>query len=71
MKTTELNEMTIDELKQKLNATHKSLFELRGKAVTGRLEKPSRIKEARRDIARINTIIREREINESKGKKED
>ncbi|MFC1509877.1 50S ribosomal protein L29, partial [Candidatus Omnitrophota bacterium] len=45
----------------KLVALKKSLYELNVKKVTGRIEKPSKIKEARRDVARVLTVLGEKE----------
>ena len=59
LKPKELRELTLDELKQKLNSIRKELFELNFKAKIGRVEKPSRINDAKRDIARIITIMQE------------
>lgn len=56
MKTNELRDLTVEELDQKLEETKKELFNLRIQQSTGQLEKPSRIREVRRDIARMNTV---------------
>ena len=42
---------------------HDKLFDLRLKQSTGNLEKPSKIKELRKDVAKMKTILRERELN--------
>lgn len=60
LKTSELRDSTKQELKEKILTLKKTLFELRSKGATGRIEKPSRIKETRRDIARILTVLREK-----------
>lgn len=59
MKIKELREKTAQELEQKLHSLKEELFNLRYQAKTGRLEKPSQIRNIKRDIARINTIIKE------------
>jgi len=59
VKATELRNLTKQELEQKLEALKKSLFEMRTQAATGRIEKPSRISQTRRDIARVLTVLRE------------
>lgn len=60
MKAKELRDRTRAELEQKLFSLKEELFNLRFQAKTGRLEKPSRIRNIKRDIARINTIIKEK-----------
>lgn len=57
MKASEIRELTEAELHQKLNDTQKELFNLRMQQTSGQLEKPSRIRELRRDAARISTVI--------------
>ena len=59
MKIKEIRELTTEELLNKIE----ELFNLRFANATGNLEKPSRIKEIRKTIARIKMVIREREIN--------
>ena len=60
MKASELKELTQEELNQRYEETQKDLFNLRIQQSTGQLEKSSRVKELRRDIARIKTIMKER-----------
>ena len=60
MKATEIRELTEAELNQRLQDTQKELFNLRVQQSYGQLEKSSRIKELRRDVARINTVISQR-----------
>lgn len=62
MKAKEVRDMTNDELKVKLNSLKEELFNLRFQVATGQLDNPMRIKDVRRSIARILTIIREREL---------
>ncbi len=64
MKIKELRELSSKELEGKIIEAKKELFNLRMKQSTGTLEKPSKIKELRKDVARMKTIIREREIAE-------
>ena len=64
MKTSELRKLTTEELKKKATEYKEELFSLRMQKATGMLEKPSRIKELRKSVARINTILKEREIVE-------
>lgn len=60
LKPNELRNMTVDEIKQKIEALKKDLYSLRTEAKAGRVEKPHRINETRKDIARCETIIREK-----------
>jgi large subunit ribosomal protein L29 len=60
MKAKELREKTLPELEQKLQSLKATLFNLRYQANTGRLEKPSQIRNIKKDIARINTITKEK-----------
>jgi large subunit ribosomal protein L29 len=62
MKAKDLRAMTNAELVNKLDDSHQELFNLRFQRVTGQLANPARIREVRRDIARIMTILREREL---------
>lgn len=62
MKAKELRDMTVEELQKKMNDTKDELFRLRFQLATGQLDNPMRIKEVRRNIARVKTVIREREI---------
>jgi large subunit ribosomal protein L29 len=61
-KSTELRELHDGEIATRLDEAKQELFNLRFQLVTGQLDNPARIGEVRRDIARIKTIIREREI---------
>jgi large subunit ribosomal protein L29 len=61
-KATELRELHDTEIATRLDEAKQELFNLRFQLVTGQLDNPARIGEVRRDIARIKTIIREREI---------
>jgi large subunit ribosomal protein L29 len=58
----ELREMADDELAQMLAENKEELFNLRFQIVTGQLDDPRRIKAVKREIARILTVQREREI---------
>lgn len=62
MKTHELTGMSDDELLLALRDTEKHLFQLRFQSATDRLETPSEISKAKRQIARIKTIQRAREL---------
>jgi large subunit ribosomal protein L29 len=60
IKANELRNMTVDEIRIKMEALKKDLYNLRTEVKAGRVEKPHRINETRRDIARCETIIREK-----------
>ena len=62
MKINELRELTTKELEEKKEELKAELLNLRFANASGNLEKPSRIKEIRKTIARIEFTIREREI---------
>lgn len=62
MKIKDLRELSDKELESKIIETKKELFNLRMKQSTGTLEKPSKIRELRKDVARMKTILREREL---------
>ncbi len=59
MDVKELRDMTNEELQQKAQQLKQELFNLRFQQATGRIENVMRIKQTRRDIARIKTILRE------------
>lgn len=63
LSTEELDVMTDAELLEKLKESKEELFNLRFSAVTHRLEDSGRLREVRREIARIYTIKRERELD--------
>ena len=60
MKTNELRELTTEELTKKIHECKEELFSLRMQKATGMLENPARIRELRKTVARINTILNER-----------
>jgi large subunit ribosomal protein L29 len=60
IKANELRNMTADEIRQKIDAFKQELFNLRTEAKAGRIEKPHKINEARKNIARCETILREK-----------
>ena len=64
MKTNELRKLTNEDLNKKITESKKELLDLRIKQSTGSLEKPSKIHELRKDVARMKTILRERELSE-------
>ena len=60
IKANELRNMTVDEIRLKLEGLKRDLYALRTEAKAGRIEKPHKISEARKDIARCETIIKEK-----------
>jgi large subunit ribosomal protein L29 len=66
MTAAELKEKENDVLQQELVAQTKHLFDLRSQAVTEKLEDPSQIGKTRKTIARIKTLLRQREIEATK-----
>ena len=62
IKANELRNMTADEIKLKIEGLKKELFNLRTEAKAGRIEKPHKINETRKDIARCETVIKEKEM---------
>jgi large subunit ribosomal protein L29 len=62
VKAEELRELTGDELDGQLAHLKEELFNLRFQAVTGQLDNPARVRLVRKDIARVMTIMREREL---------
>ena len=63
MKASEVRAMSVAELNTKLNALKKDLFMLRMQHATNQLDNPQKLAETKRDIARIKTVIREKEEN--------
>uniref|UniRef100_A0A7V4JQA1 Large ribosomal subunit protein uL29 n=1 Tax=Thermodesulfobacterium geofontis TaxID=1295609 RepID=A0A7V4JQA1_9BACT len=63
MKAGELRELSIPELKEKLSQLREELFNLRFQKTIHKLENPMRIRQVKRDIARILTILKEKELN--------
>lgn len=64
MNTKEIREKTTEALQHELTDRQKHLFDLRSQAVTEKLEDPSQLLKTRRDIARMKTILQERQIEE-------
>ena len=65
-KTTDLRPQTDDQLSEQLGQLKREAFNLRFQAATSQLEKPSRVREVRRDIARIKTLQNERSRSSAK-----
>jgi large subunit ribosomal protein L29 len=64
MKVKEIRELTTEEINTKLFEAKQELFNLRFQQATGNLEKPSRIRDLRHTVARMKTVLKERESNE-------
>ena len=63
MEIKEIRNLSAEEIMKKIESNKEELFNLRFSQATGNLEKPSRIRELRKEVARMKTIIRERELN--------
>ena len=63
MKANEIRKLSTEEINTKINESKEELFNLRMKQATGSLEKPSRIRELRKQVARMKTILKEREFD--------
>ena len=63
MKAKEIKNLSTEELNKKLDELKKDLFMLRMQHATNQLDNPMRLAAAKKDIARIKTIIREKETN--------
>ena len=66
MKINKIREMSSSELEKELGELKSELFKLRFSLATNGLDNPMKIKEVKKDIARINTILRQRELEEAK-----
>ncbi|MDR0425591.1 MAG: 50S ribosomal protein L29 [Clostridiales bacterium] len=66
MKAKEIHEMRDDELEVKLNELKKELFNLRFQHATAQLANPLQMTAVKRDIARVMTVVRERELKKAK-----
>ena len=66
MKTEELRSMSDEHLTLTLKDTVKNLFHMRVQSATDRLETPSELRKAKREVARIKTILRQRELEAQK-----
>ena len=62
MEVREVRDLSGDEMQVKLDEAYETLFNLRFQRVVGQLENTARLGEVRRDIARLKTVLREREL---------
>ena len=67
----ELRDLPADDLLERIEASKEELFNLRFQLATGQLDNPMRIKEVRHELARILTILRERELEEGEERAEE
>jgi len=67
MKAKELRELTMEELSRRLDDFEEQLYKLRFQRSTGQIEDPTRIREARKNIARVLTVINERRAVQAPG----
>jgi len=63
MKVNEIRELGIDELESKLRDLKAELFNLRFQNATNQLENPIKIADARKDIAKVMTVMREKQVD--------
>ena len=68
MKVTEVRDLTIDELQQRAKDMDDQLFRLRIQKSMGQLEAAHKLKGLRRDLARLRTVLREKELAEAAGR---
>lgn len=61
MKAQELRDQTVEDLRDKERDLSEQLFALRLQKVTGQLEKPARVRQVRKDLARVLTILHEKQ----------
>ena len=66
-KASELRDLPVDELEQKLSETKEELFNLRFQNATGQLDNYKRLNVLKKDVARIKTLLRARELDEAEG----
>ena len=66
MKAADIRELTDSEIQQRIVEAQEELFRLRFRSATQQLENPSLVRKLRRDVARMKTILRERELQQSK-----
>ena len=62
MNVTEIRELTVDDLRARATDLDDQIFRLRIQKSMGQLEAPGKVREVRRDLARLKTILREKEL---------
>jgi len=66
MKTSEINELTDKEIVERLESEAENLIRLKMNHAVSPLDNPMKIKESRRNIARLRTVLRSRQLNQNK-----
>ena len=66
MKINKIREMSSPELENELSELKTELFKLRFSLATNGLDNPMKIREVKKDLAKINTVLKERELKENK-----
>ncbi len=69
-KASEMRDLPMTEIESKLDETQEELFNLRFQNATGQLDNYKRLRQLRKDVARIKTVLRERELAEVSESKE-
>ncbi len=67
MEAKELRELSLDDLKQKSAELREEISHLKLKRATSRLENPMKLRESKRDLARVETVLREKALAGEKG----
>jgi large subunit ribosomal protein L29 len=67
MQAKELREMSVDDLTQKRTELREEIGHLKLKRATSRLENPMKLRQTKRDLARVETLLREKSLGTSKG----
>ena len=67
MKASEIKDLSMEEMLRKLDDLKEELFNLRFQHTTGQLENSQKMKQTKRDIARVKTIIKQSELNNETG----
>ncbi len=67
MKAAEIRDLTIDEIRTKVKDLDDEVFRLRIQKSMGQLEAPAKVRDIRRDLARVKTILREKSAPASRG----
>ncbi|HYE81846.1 MAG TPA: 50S ribosomal protein L29 [Clostridia bacterium] len=68
MKANKVRDLSVNELEQKLIELKGELFNLRFQMATGQLENPIKVRDVKKSIARIKTILREKELKSAQAK---
>ena len=67
MKASEIKDLSMEEMLRKLDDLKEEFFNLRFQHETGQLENPQKMKQTKRDIARVKTFIKQSELNNETG----